>query len=154
MTKAFRMGLIALYGEVLMKAGVSLADEDIKPHINSSATVKLTDAQLDKLRKANVPGFVELSAHGNSGAITIHCEKARLFLMDNRPTLTPEEREARTRGKGTGPNVGTKEEQEARRIAREELNRQLAEAYGIQFGKPSDADDVEAEEDDDDTDEA
>lgn len=147
MTKAFRLGLTAVYRDALAKIGVPLDDEAIKPHINSSATVTLTDAQLAKLRDAKLADYEELSAHGNSGAITIHFKGALLFLLDNRPTLTDEERAARKRGKGTGPNVGTKEDQEKRRAAREELNRKLSEAYGIQFGQTSDADDEDADED-------
>lgn len=143
MTRAFRLGLIAVYAEALMSAGVSLPDEDIKPHLNSSATVTLTDAQLAKVRAAKLPGYTELSAHGNSGAITLHFKGALEFLLNNRPTLTDEEREARKR-KGTGVSVGTKEEREARRAARAELNAKLAEAYGIQFGNPDDADAEEA----------
>lgn len=141
MTRAFRLGLTAVYREALARVGIKLSDDQIKPHLNSSATVTLTDSQLATLRAANLPDYAELSAHGNSGAITIVFKGAIEFLVHNRPTLTPEEREARKKGKGTGPNIGTKEEVEARRRERERLNAKLAELYGIQFGKPEDSDD-------------
>ncbi len=126
MTKAFRVELTAIYAGALKAVGVT--DVEIKPHLNSSATVRLTDAQLESAR--SIEGMTELSAHGNSGAITIVIPQATAYLKKNRPTLTPEAREARKRS-GTGTGVGSKEEQERRRKAREELDALLKEQHGI-----------------------
>lgn len=125
MTSAFRLGLTNVYKKRLADVGV--VNVTIKPHMNSSATVTLTDAELDKVR--TIDGITELSAHGNSGAITIVIPEAIEFLKNNRPTLTDEEREARKRGTGTG--VGTKEEQERRRAERAKLDALLKDQHGI-----------------------
>lgn len=146
MTKAFRTGLTAVYADALAKVGVKLTDDQIKPHLNSSATVTLTDAQLETVRAANLPNFNELSAHGNNGNVTIVLQAGIDYLLKNRPTLTEEERAAKKAGKGTGPNVGTKEEQEKRRAARESLNANLFNAYGIRFGVQPDADDSDGDD--------
>jgi hypothetical protein len=149
MTKAFRTGLTAVYVSALKGVGVAVDVDDITPHINSAATVILTDAQLETVRAAKLEGYAELSAHGNSGAIKIVVKAGIDYLLKNRPTLTDEERAAKRAGKGTGPSIGTKEEVAARRRAQDELNRKLEEAYGIKFGKPE-----EAAESDDDSDDA
>jgi hypothetical protein len=147
MTAKFREGLIATYVDAIGKAGVKLAASDVKPHMNSTATVTLTESQLETVRAAGIDGYTELSGHGNNGAIKLHCTAALKFLTSNRPTLTDEERKAKG-SKGTGKSAASKEEAAKRRAAEQELNRKLRDLYEIPYG------DVEDEsEGDDDSDE-
>jgi hypothetical protein len=128
MTAKFRLGLTEVYRNALRAAGVTASE--IKPHMDSSATVTVTEPQLVKLRE--ITGLKELSGHSNAGRITIHIPAAAVFLKNNRPTLTPEERAAKGR-KGTGAGAD-KEEAERRRREREALRAQLNELHGIDLG--------------------
>jgi hypothetical protein len=140
MKSSFRIGLTAVYRDALKAVGVNAAE--IKPHMDSSATVTVTDGQLETLR-AKLGGMKELSGHSNAGRITIHIPAARDYLANNRPTLTDEERAAKGR-KGSGTGI-SKEEAERRRREREALKAELAAIHGIDL----EADDDEEEEADD-----
>jgi hypothetical protein len=139
MKSSFRIGLTEVYRNALKGVGVNAAE--IKPHMDSSATVTVTDAQLATMRE-KLAGMTELSGHSNAGRITIHLPAGEQYLAKNRPTLTDEERAAKGR-KGTGTGI-SKEEADRRRAAREALKAKLATLHGIDL----DADDDEEDADD------
>jgi hypothetical protein len=144
MKSSFRIGLTEVYRNALKGVGVN--PSEIKPHMDSSATVTVTDAQLATMR-AKLAGMTELSGHSNAGRVTIHIPAAEQYLANNRPTLTDEERAAKGR-KGTGTGVD-KAEAERRRAAREALKAKLATLHGIDLdGGDDDADEDEEEGDD------
>lgn len=136
MTAKFREGLTAAYREALEAAGVFA--ESIKPHIIGTATVVVTEAELEALRKHYGAEMIELTGHGNSGAIEISLPGGAQYLTDNRPTMTEAERAAK--GKGAGSASERKAQAEQRRALREILRQQLAELHGI---------DLDAEESED-----
>jgi hypothetical protein len=146
MKTEFREGLRDVYREALTSAGVT--PQEVKPHIYGGATVKVTDAELAKLRSFYGDKLVELSGHGNSGAIEIILPAGEEFLLNNRPTLTDEEREAK---KGTGEGRGgvSAEVREKREASRKRMEELLKSRYGIDLkdNRPSVQDDETADED-------
>lgn len=129
MKSAYRLGLTNVYKRVLAELGIE--GVEIKPHMNSSATITLTDTQLEECRKLD--GWTELTGHGNSGAITVHIPAAAEYLKQNRPTLTDDERNA-SKG-GSGNSVASKEEMERRRAEKARLDQLLKGEHGIDLAE-------------------
>jgi hypothetical protein len=145
MTVKFREGLRDAYREALTAAGVPA--NNVKPHIIGSATVTVTDAQLENLRGFYGDQMTELSGHGNSGAIEILLPAGEAYLLQNRPVLSDEERAAKESGGGRG-GVST-EEREKREAARKRMEALLQDRYGVDLSlnRPSaQADEQEQQE--------
>lgn len=134
MTTAFRTGLAKAYRDALIDAGIGADKAEIKPHIIGTATVTLTDAQLDQLRQHYGDKLVELTSHSNSGRIEILMPAGEKFLEKNRPTLTDEERTARKGGNGTGRGVSP-EEKARRQAVKDRLNGIIAKRHGIDLSE-------------------
>lgn len=125
MTAAFREGLRQAYATALAK--LEIPNEEIRPHIIGSATVVVTDIGLDVLRAKYGDKMLELSVHGNSGAIEIFLPEGEAYLKKNRPTMTAEEREAK-KAKGGGIN---REAAQARKETRAALRLRLKSLHDI-----------------------
>jgi len=111
-------------------AGIDLGQTRITPHLIGSVTVILTDAQLHAAR-VKIGGWLELTGHGNSGRIEVIFPALREYAKANRPTLTEAEREAKkTEGGGV-----SREEAEARRKLRAELEAELLSTHGIDLSE-------------------
>ena len=130
MTIKFRTGLTKVYRDALIDAGVPADAAEVKPHIFGAATVKVTDAQLEQLRKHYGDKLEELSGHSNSGKIQILLPAGEKFLSKNRPTLTDEERAA-SQSKGTGARAASAEVREKREKSRLRMQQFLQDRYGI-----------------------
>lgn len=131
MTYAFRSGLEAVYAQAL-----EVSTEDVTAHIYGGATVTLTEAQLAWARK-HVTGLEELSAHGNSGKITLVIPAGLAYVEANRPTLTDEERKAKAAGAGKGIDRAASEARKARIAA---LRARLKDVHGIDLDGESEGD--------------
>ncbi len=147
MKESFRLGLTEVYRQMLFAAGVQGADRVvIRPHMNGSAGLELTVKQLDQLRGNEPDGFFELSGHGNSGLIETIFEGGETYAATNRPTLTDEERAAKS-SKGTGKGID-REAAAARKRKIEELNARIARNWGVVAGGTIDTDTDDESEDD------
>lgn len=149
MKTEFRLGLTKVYRDALIAAGVGADSAEIAPHIIGTATVKLTDAQLHKLRAHYGDKLEELTSHTNSMKIEILLPQAVDYLSKNRPTLTEEERAAK-KSKGTGARGISEEERARREASRQRMEKILMERYGVDLSENR----AESSElpDDDDTD--
>lgn len=125
MTAAFRQGLTETYEKALAKHGVVVSD--VKPHIIGSATVTVTEAELAILREKYGNTMLELTPHGNSGAIELFLPEGEKYITKNRPTMTDEEREAKNSKKGTL----NREEAMRRRTAKATLRARLRDLHKI-----------------------
>lgn len=133
MTNAFRTGLTKVYRDALIEAGVGADSAEVKPHIIGTATVTLTDAQLAQLRTHYGDKLIELTSHSNAGRIEVLLPAGEKFLAKNRPTLTDEERAAKS---ASGGGRGISPEEKARReAAREKMSAMLRERFGIDLSE-------------------
>lgn len=126
-----RETMIRLTRQAMSEIGIDLTKTLITPHLIGSITVTLTDAQLHAAR-THIPGWKELTGHGNSGKIEVLIPVVREWVMNNRPTLTEEERAAKKASGGSGIS---REEAEARRALRAELEAELKAAHGIDLSE-------------------
>lgn len=126
-----RETMIRLTREVFTEIGIDLGKNPITPHLIGSVTVILTEAQLATAR-AEITGMRELTGHGNSGKIEVLIPAVRTWVMENRPTLTEEERAAKKAGTGNGLSA---EERAARAALRAELEAELKDAHGIDLSE-------------------
>jgi len=129
MTLAFRTGLERVYADAL-----EIDTDDVTAHIYGGATVVLSDAQLAWARN-NVEGLEELSAHGNSGKITIVIPAGLEYVESNRPTLSEAERAAK---KSSGKGVD-RAASEARKARLAELRKRLVDLHGIDLDGEDDS---------------
>lgn len=125
MTAKFREGLIAAYENALAK--LDIYPGQTLPHIIGTATVTITNSDLETLRTHYGKDLIEITPHRNSGSIEISLPEGFEYLKANRPTMTKEEREAKAAGKGTM----NREEAERRKADREALRKRLAELHQI-----------------------
>jgi hypothetical protein len=125
---SYRKGMGAVVQAALAEAGL----EDVEVgqfHLDGTVTVILTEAQLETAR-AEVPGWMEYTVHGNSGAIRVTFEATEDYFAANSPVLTDEERNAR-QSKGSGKPGVSKAESEARRRALEDRKARLRQIHGV-----------------------
>lgn len=137
MTREFREGLTKVYRNALIDAGIAADAASVKPHILGTATVTLTDEQLTQLRAHYGEKLEELTGHSNSGAVEILLPAGEKFLKNNRPTLTPEQREA-ARSSGTGARLASAEERAKREASRQRMAKLLSERFGIDLSDNKD----------------
>ncbi len=127
MKESFRVGLTAVYEEAIRMAGANPIE--VKPHMEGSATVQLTEADWNKVKAHYSDTLLQLSLFSNKGNVTIALPKGIEFLLHNRPTLTDEERTAKP--KEAGKRSETRESMDAMKQARLELKKKLLEIHGI-----------------------
>jgi len=140
MTLKARTDLEAIYAKAF-----EITTDKVTAHIWGGAQVILTEAQLAYARNT-ITGLEELSTHGNSGKIEVLIPAGEKYVLENRPTLTDEERKAKQGGKGGGIDRAASEARK-QRIA--ELRARLKETHGIDLDGDGETNESESEDESD-----